>query len=167
MISEICYLILGTNQGEKIKNIEKTRMLILKTCGKIIHSSSIYHTEPWGFISEDFFLNQIVIISTTLQPRELLENILQIEKEMGRERIKNRDTYSSRVIDIDILFYGQHEVNEPDLTIPHPRIEERAFVLVPLSEINTEIKHPRTGKTFWQILKNCDDKSEVIPYSNS
>ena len=130
--------------------------------GKITKASSIYETEPWGFISENSFLNQVIEISTDENPDQLLDNILKLEKELGRER--HGSGYSSRIIDIDILFYNNCIIRKKNLTIPHPRIEERMFTLVPLKELDEDMVHPGSHKTIGELYRECKDRVRVELY---
>lgn len=158
---ETAYLLLGTNEGAREKNLQKAKELIEKACGKIILSSSIYETEAWGLKEQNNFLNEAVSISTSLAPDSLLMVLKDIEVQTGRtETVK----WGPRVIDIDILFYGNEIVNEVDLKIPHPFIAERRFTLVPLNEIAKEFVHPILKKTISALLEGCKDESEVKQY---
>ncbi len=155
---ETAYLLLGTNEGEREKNLQKAKELIGKTCGQIILSSSIYETEAWGLKEQNSFLNEALSISTLLDASSLLVALKNIEVQTGRtEAVK----WGPRVIDIDILFYGNEVVNNVDLKIPHPFIAERRFTLVPLNEIAKEFVHPVLKKTMNELLKECKDESEV------
>ncbi len=134
------YLGIGTNLGDKERNILKAYDLIEKKVGRIVRRSSIYRTEPWGFQSENEFLNTVICVETELIPQQLLAQTQQIERQMGRKQKSRGGEYHDRVIDIDILLYGNLEVNEPNLVIPHPLMKEREFVMKPLGEIrNSEI----------------------------
>ena len=129
------YLGIGTNLGDKERNILKAYDLIEKKIGRIVRRSSIYRTEPWGFQSENEFLNTVICVDTELTPQQLLAQTQQIERQMGRKQKSRGGEYHDRVIDIDILLYGNLEVNEPNLVIPHPLMKEREFVMKPLGEI--------------------------------
>ena len=144
--------------------LERARCEINKRAGEIIRSSSIYETEPWGFDDQTSFLNQVLIIDTFLEPHELLDILLRIESELGRKR--KSDEYESRLIDIDILFYDNLKINERDLIIPHPRIEERMFVLKPLMEIAPGMIHPVTGLSIKHLYEKCQDKLSVRLFNN-
>ena len=135
------YLGLGSNQGDRNKQLARAIELIGERVGKVIRQSSIIETEPWGFTSGNKFLNCAIFIETELLPRKVLEVTKQIERELGR-RYKGM-AYRDRPIDIDILLYDDITLDEPDLQIPHPLMFERDFVMIPLSEINSEIKKPR------------------------
>ena len=153
------YLLLGSNMGDKKAHLNQAMILIRQQIGEIVAQSSIYETEPWGFKDNSYFLNQVLKIRTSLHPESLLTDILSIEKKIGRQRIKNQ--YESRIIDIDILFYDELIINSEQLTIPHPLIEKRKFVLIPLVEIADDFIHPVSGKTMNCLLNECKDKSEV------
>ena len=133
--------------------------LIEEHVGLITLVSSIYETEPWGFRSETSFLNMAVKVETKLSPSGLLGRILMIEAMMGR--LREGKGYKSRIIDIDILLFGSRIVDNKVLVIPHPRIHDRRFVLVPLAEIGGEIIHPVLKKSILELLTECNDNSNV------
>ena len=137
------YLGLGSNLGDKEENIRKAIALIGEKVGLVIRQSSLIETEPWGFESGNRFLNGVILVETSLTPRQLLKATQKIERSLGRKR-KSTDSclptpasskYSDRPIDIDILLYDDLTVDEPDLKIPHPLMEQRDFVMIPLKEI--------------------------------
>lgn len=142
--------------------LELARNGIEERLGSIVRASSIYETEPWGFISENSFLNQVIEISTDENPEQLLDNILKLEKELGRER--HGSGYSSRTIDIDILFYNDRIIRKKNLTIPHPRIQERMFTLAPLKELDEDMVHPGSHKTIGELYRECKDSVRVELY---
>ena len=156
-MAEVCIL-LGGNLGDKSKIFEETRKQIGKKIGSITKLSSVYITEPWGFDSE-LFWNQAIIVSTTLNPHQILHETQAIERDMGR--IKNAQHYEARVMDIDLLFYDDLQLNTTDLTLPHPKMEERKFVLVPLNEIAPEKRHPVSGRKVKEMLLRCKDRLKV------
>ena len=135
------YLGLGSNLGDKEAHIRKAITLIGERVGTVLRQSSLIETEPWGFESEHTFLNGVILVETTLTPRQTLKATQKIERDLGRKR-KSTDSsshqlpnYSDRPIDIDILLYDELTIDEPDLKIPHPLMEQRDFVMIPLREI--------------------------------
>ena len=129
------YLSLGTNLGNRRGNIREAIERIGEQVGVVTRQSALYETKPWGFSSPNDFINVCVLVETELAPRQLLEATQRIEKEMGRTLKSVDGVYHDRIIDIDILTYDELKINEPDLKIPHPLMEEREFVMVPLREI--------------------------------
>ncbi len=150
---------LGSNIGEREKFLQQAVVLLSRNCGKILRLSAVYESEPWGFDYPVWFLNQAVEIETTYGAQELLRAIHEIEQSLGRTR--KVGTYQARTIDIDILFYDNHVINMPELTIPHPQIADRMFVLEPLSELVPNMIHPVLNLTINDLKKNCTDKSMV------
>ncbi|HZL10464.1 MAG TPA: 2-amino-4-hydroxy-6-hydroxymethyldihydropteridine diphosphokinase [Prolixibacteraceae bacterium] len=153
------YILLGGNLGDKQKIFSDARDRLNELLGKITAQSAIYETEPWGFESEDLFWNQVIEIATELSPEEVLHFTQQTELELGRIRKQNQ--YDSRIIDIDILFFGDLIIHQENLIIPHPRIQERKFTLVPLNEIIPDLIHPEFLKSIRQILDECTDQLKV------
>lgn len=129
------YLGLGSNLGNKEQHIREAVRKIQALVGAVVRQSTLYVTEPWGFQSENLFVNAVVCCETSHTPREVLQLTQQIEREMGRRRKSVNRQYHDRVIDIDILLYDDLTVDEPDLKIPHPLMHEREFVMKPLEEI--------------------------------
>ena len=129
------YLGRGTNLGDKEANILKAYELIEQRVGQISKRSSLYSTEPWGFKSDNDFVNSVICVETELSPREVLRATQTIERLMGRTKKSRGGEYHDRVIDIDILLYDDLKIKEPDLVIPHPLMKEREFVMKPLREI--------------------------------
>ena len=134
----IAYLSLGTNLGDKRKNIAEAIKNFGELVGDVVRQSALYETEPWGFRSDNRFVNAAVCVDTQLSPRRLLEVTQRIEREMGRTLKSDGGEYHDRIIDIDILLYGDLHIDEPDLKIPHPLMHERDFVMTPLNEIMEE-----------------------------
>ncbi len=129
------YLSLGTNLGNRRENIREAIRKIGEQVGVVTRQSALYETKPWGFSTPNEFINACVLVETELVPRQLLEATQRIEKEMGRTLKSVDGAYHDRIIDIDILMYDDIQVDEPDLKLPHPLMEERDFVMVPLREI--------------------------------
>lgn len=156
------YLILGSNLGDRIKNLRKAADHISENIGKIINESSVYETEPWGFNHRWNFLNQVLKISTSLSPGEILDEIIKIENLSGRKRSNIK--YEARVIDIDILFYNNKVIKSDRLIIPHPKIKERMFVLVPMAELQHDFIHPELQLSMLQLKDECKDTKWVREY---
>jgi 2-amino-4-hydroxy-6-hydroxymethyldihydropteridine diphosphokinase len=155
------YLLLGGNLGNKQQVFAEARTQLEKHVGPISAQSAIYETEPWGFESEDLFWNQALELKTTLSPEEVLKQTQLIELELGR--IRKEKQYDSRIIDIDILFFGDQIIKSSNLTVPHPRIQERKFALVPLCEIAADFIHPIFRKSVRELLEECPDLLKVSP----
>ena len=153
------YLGIGGNIGKKKFNFLKTYILIKKKLGKVLQASSVYETPPWGFNSPDNFWNMVIKIETDLSPDELIAGIISIEDSFCR--VRTEGIYRSRKMDIDILYYDNIVLDSITLTIPHPKIQDRLFVLVPLSEIAPEHKHPLLKMTTLELLENCKDRSAI------
>jgi len=153
------YLSLGTNLGKKLDNLQNAVNLIAHKVGRVSKVSSIYKTKSWGFKSDDFF-NICIEVSTNLNPENLLDQVLKVEKELGRIR-EDSDEYKARIIDIDVLLFDDDIIFYNDLKVPHPRMLKRKFVLVPLTEIAPNVKHPIAKKTTLMCLHSCDDNTEI------
>ncbi len=161
MAAVTAHLGLGTNLGSREENLSRAlQSLTASKVVQIVRSSSIYETAPWGYTDQPSFLNCAVEIRTELTPVELLELAKRIEIDLGRQ---SNFRYGPRLIDIDILLYGNETVHltQPDLQIPHPRMAERAFVLVPLSEIAPEITHPTLHISLTHLTEQVEGKEEV------
>lgn len=152
------YLLLGSNLGHRKKNLSEALHQIGLRAGAIQKVSSIYETQAWGKTDQPTFLNQVVQISCPLTPHELLTKLLAIEDELGRQR---NEVWGPRQMDLDILFFGEDAVHEPDLVIPHPGIANRRFTLVPLAEIAPDFIHPLLKKSCRQLLAECTDLLRV------
>jgi len=154
------YLLLGSNLLDRLHLLALARDKITVKIGHALALSSIYESEPWGFMAEQNFLNQVMVVETALAPEELLTSILEIESDLGRTRLPGAG-YQSRPIDIDILFYNEEVISGDMLDIPHPRIHERLFTLMPLVELDGEMLHPGLRKTTAQLLEECSDRGKV------
>ena len=163
-IQRLTYLSLGSNQGRKLNNLQEAIYEIAESIGAIHKISSVYKTDSWGFKGDDFY-NICIAVSTYLPPEELLRNILNIETKLGRKREQN-NKYTNRKIDIDILLFDDEIVFSKNIIIPHPRMLERKFVLVPLAEIAGNTLHPIEKKTLTICLNNTIDTSEIHKISS-
>ena len=152
------FLLLGSNLGDRPQVLAAAREMIAGQAGSIVNQSAIYETEPWGITDQPAFLNQVLEITTSLLPEDLLRIILNIEHDLGRIRYER---WGARVIDIDILYFGQTIMDSARLTLPHPRIQDRRFVLAPLAEIAPGFIHPVLQKTTSKLLEQCPDTSAV------
>jgi 2-amino-4-hydroxy-6-hydroxymethyldihydropteridine diphosphokinase len=152
------YLLLGSNMGNGHEQLLLAQKNIIVDIGKIINTSSLYSTAAWGNTDQADFLNQVLIVQTNLTAPKLLQSVLHIEKKMGRVRtIKN----APRIIDIDILFFNNDIIKLKKLTVPHPEIQNRRFVLTPLAELMANFMHPVLKKTINQLLIDCKDSLNV------
>lgn len=168
-VKETVYISIGSNLGKRKINLQKAVFHIDKTLGRVSLLSPLYNAPAWGFESDDF-LNACIKLETELSPEKCLESLMEIEKNMGRERLDS-EGYQSRIIDLDIIYYGSQIINHKTLTIPHPRMEERKFVLKPLADIAPQFYHPTLNKDSRNLLQQCRDHStpKKIPgklYSN-
>ena len=145
------YLGLGTNMGDKEMNLRTAVQWINDRIGKVTSLSSFYETAPWGFVSENRFLNAAVCVETELKPLEVLHQTQAIERELGRTHKSVNGVYSDRIIDIDLLLYEDVVMQSPELTLPHPLMTERGFVLEPLAEIAGEVVHPVCKQTIGEL----------------
>ncbi len=152
------YLLLGSNMGNSKTQLSKANAHIKKQIGSINRQSYMYATAAWGNTKQPDFLNQIIIVETNLSAGQTMQTILNIEKKMGRIRtVKN----APRIIDIDILFFNKEIIDEDQLSIPHPQIQNRRFVLIPLNQLSPNLKHPVLKKTVHQLLLHCTDTLNV------
>lgn len=157
--SQSIFILLGGNQGDVKRTFAEVCMQIENLCN-IVQTSPLYITEPWGMETKDLFYNQALEIETSLKPLALLEKFQEIEKTYGRVP-KVGNAYESRVIDIDILLWGTEILDEPNLTVPHPRMHIRNFTLIPLKEIAPNTIHPVLGKTIQELATINGDNLSV------
>lgn len=151
-MEEQIYIALGTNMGDRLCNLCLAREFLLPDVS-VINKSSVYITPPWGYVDQPEFCNQVLEIQTTLEPILLLHYLKNIENEMGRVETFR---FGPRIIDLDILFYGNQIIDTNELQVPHPHLQDRAFVLVPLNEIASEFIHPTLEKPVSNLLENID-----------
>lgn len=145
------YLALGSNQGDREALLLQAIDAIDRSLGRVGSISSFLETEPWGFVSDHPFLNAVLSLATALPPLELLEATQAIERDLGRRAKSTAGGYADRPIDIDLLFYGELILETPRLTLPHPLLYQRAFVLDPLLELAPDLRHPLLGKTITEL----------------
>lgn len=157
------FLGLGSNLGNREENLLKAQKLINKKVGKVHSKSSIYETAAWGITEQNAFLNQVLEIETVFSPNAVLHLLLKIEKNMGRIReIK----WGERSIDIDVLYYNNEIISTENLVVPHPFIQERKFVLVPLCEIAPVFIHPKLKQSNLELLEKCQDSGEIVVFNS-
>lgn len=152
------FLLTGSNVGNSSANLQTAARFISDEVGEVIHASSIYKTAPWGNTNQQDFLNQVLWVETDKNPREVLELVLAIELKMGRVR---EQKWAPRTIDIDILFFDDLLIQEPDLQVPHPLLHLRKFTLQPLLEIAPTLLHPLLKQTITDLVATCPDDSLV------
>ncbi len=157
-MGKIAYLSLGSNIGDREASLKRALTLLEERDLAIVRRSSIYETEPRELLHQPWFLNMVVEIETRLFPRQLLARILAVERALGRKRLVAK---GPRTIDIDILLYGRAIVQTPDLSIPHPAMAERRFVLEPLAELIPDTKHPLCHRTIRDLLADVTDQKIV------
>jgi 2-amino-4-hydroxy-6-hydroxymethyldihydropteridine diphosphokinase len=154
MPSHKVYILLGSNMGNRKQFLSKAIQQVAVLCGNVVKESSIYETAAWGNTKQAAFLNQVIIIQTTLSPDELMKMLLQIETGLGRTRTEK---YGPRTIDLDILFFDDLVYHTSVVTLPHPALQDRRFVLIPLAELSPRKIHPVYRKTIAALLKECAD----------
>jgi 2-amino-4-hydroxy-6-hydroxymethyldihydropteridine diphosphokinase len=155
----IVFLGMGSNLGDRLLNLEEACRMITTKIGRIIKRSSLYETEAVGYLSDSLFLNRVVEVETELDADALLQRIHKIEQDSGR--VRNDKGYTDRTLDIDILLMGDLVLDVPGLCIPHPRMQDRRFVLTPLAELAPELIDPRTGLSIHNLLDRCTDTAKV------
>jgi 2-amino-4-hydroxy-6-hydroxymethyldihydropteridine diphosphokinase len=154
----LAYLLLGSNLGERSEILFQACEKISRTVGKIVTYSSVYETEPWGNHQQPWFYNQALTVDTSLSAFEIISAAMEIEKSCGRER---QERWGPRMLDIDLLMYGQEIYQTDELTLPHPRLPHRKFTLVPLAEIAPQLVHPVLRITVEEMLQACTDRLTV------
>ncbi len=152
------YILLGANLGNPVQQLQKAKALLSDKLGQLLHTSALYESEAWGVEDQPLFINQVLLLATDYTPQQCLALCLSIENELGRVR---KEKWGARLIDIDILYYNSEIIQEPDLVIPHPYIQERKFTLMPLVEIAATYLHPKFQLSNEQLLLNCKDKLVV------
>jgi len=152
------YLLLGSNMGNSQQQLSIAIKNITQKIGGVIRKSKLYTTAAWGNTNQPDFLNQVIVVETKHTALQTIKTILGIEEEMGRVRTKKN---APRIIDIDILFFNKQIIAENILSVPHPEIQNRRFVLIPLNELSPNFKHPVIKKTMHQLLVNCYDTLDV------
>ena len=152
------YLMIGGNLGDRLANLNNAKIEIELHCGKILSSSAIYETAAWGFTEQPPFFNQALQVETTLSATELMQQLLSIELSLGRERLL---PLGPRSIDLDIIYFNNEIIQTDVVTIPHPRMEQRNFVIIPLNEIAPNYLHPILNLPTSTLLKQCKDESYV------
>ena len=155
---KLIYLSLGSNVGDRAANLERAIEALPEIAVRVLCRSSIYETEPVDLIAQAWFLNCAVEAETSLEPRQLLEALQIIERQLGSKKLVPR---GPRIIDLDVLFYSAEVIHEAGIEIPHPRMAERKFVLVPLAELAPELRHPVLRKTAVELLAATQDRSAV------
>ncbi len=152
------YLLTGSNIGDARAYLKQALQAIVVNVGEVIKISSVYRTAPWGNTNQPDFYNQVLCVETTLSAQQALQTILQVEKDMGRER---HEKWAPRIIDIDVLFFNNEVLDEPDLKVPHPLLHKRRFTLEPLHQIAPALVHPVFHKNIHALLEECEDNSVV------
>ena len=152
------YLLIGGNVGDRAANLQTALKRISETCGTITSTSSLYETAAWGNTNQPSFYNQAVVVTTPLSPVALMDQLLEIELEMGRIRTQK---YGPRTIDLDILMIDELVISSEKLTIPHPQMQNRRFALLPLVEVAPTLTHPLLDQSIEDLLQNCPDTLDV------
>ena len=155
------YLSLGSNLGDRSASLGKAIREIGKQLGEVVQVSPSYESPSWGYQSGTNYYNCCLELRTSLAAEEVMKGLLRIEEDMGR--IRSGGGYADRVIDLDLLLYNREVIEKPALQIPHPRLEERRFVLQPLADIAPDLAHPVSGLTIKELLLRCPDKAALRP----
>jgi 2-amino-4-hydroxy-6-hydroxymethyldihydropteridine diphosphokinase len=161
MAGKIVYIALGSNLGDRAGMLERAIAAMNSAGISVVRQSSLYVTEPVGAPGQGWFLNAVVEAETSLLPLQLLHTLLKIERELGRRRLT---PHGPRAIDLDILFYGSSVIRSRELEVPHPRLTERRFVLIPLAQLAPDFRHPVLHKSINQLLAETPDRSEARPW---
>lgn len=151
-MGHLVYIALGSNLGDRKANLRQA-IASLAPEVRVLRRSPAYETEPWGYKEQPAFLNQVVEAETELEPGPLLTRLKAIERQLGR---RTRFRYGPREIDLDLLFYDDRVIDSPELQLPHPRLHQRGFMLVPLADLAPELEHPRLGQTIRELLEDID-----------
>lgn len=154
-------LLIGGNLGNRIEHLQQAIQIIDQQAGRVIKASALYETAPWGNVQQPDYLNQALQVQTLLAPLPLLHTLLNIERNIGRIR---QQMWGARVIDIDIIFYNNEVISLPELKVPHPRMQNRQFVLVPLNEILPDWVHPVLQQDIRTLLADCKDELRAVKY---
>jgi len=155
------YIQLGSNMGERNSYIKESLLQIEKILGTILCESKTYESSPWGVTEQRNFLNKVISVKSDFSAKDALKTLQNIEDNLGRKRTEK---WGERTIDLDILFYNNETINTKELTIPHPHIKDRKFVLIPFAEMNGKFIHPTLKKDIFALLKECKDTEKVVVY---
>lgn len=156
--SQLIYLSLGSNLGDRAANLRRAIELLPRAGVRVLRESPLYETEPVDFLEQPWFLNCVVEAETSLAPRALLDNLQAIERNLGSKKLVSR---GPRIVDLDVLIYGDQVIHESGMEIPHPRMAERLFVLIPLAELAPELRHPLSRRRIAELLALTKDRSTV------
>lgn len=153
------YILLGSNEGDRLQHLTNALNFIQQEAGNIVKTSAVYTTLAWGYTEQPDFLNQVICIDTSLSAQQLLQTLLSVEKKLGR--IRSSTKWMQRIIDLDVLFYNDTIIDSPELKVPHPHLQDRKFVLIPLQEIAPTYVHPLFKKNITTLTAECKDLLEV------